>query len=133
MNIPRKIRVLCFPANKNKHSNPYNHILYSGMANDIDVIEFSLINLFFSKFDLIHIHWPEHYLNSNYLPKAFVFSFLFILGLVLSRIKNRKIVWTIHNLKPHNVRYPILNKLFWLIYLKLVSAVISLSVENEKL
>jgi glycosyltransferase involved in cell wall biosynthesis len=128
------VKVLAFPAFKNKSSNPYNYLLYSGIENEgVEVHEFSFKRCLSLNYDLIHIHWPELYLNSNYMIKAFIYSFMLVFCLYFSKIFGKKIVWTIHNLKPHNVKYKGLNKLFWPCYLRLVDGVISLSKANEKL
>jgi beta-1,4-mannosyltransferase len=128
------IKVLAFPAYKNKDSNPYNYLLYSGIEKQgVDVKEFSFKRSLFLKYDLIHIHWPEFYLNSHYLLKAFLYTSMFIFCLMFSKVFGKKIIWTAHNLKAHSIRYPRLSKYFWATYLRLVDGVISLSKANEKL
>lgn len=130
-----KIKVLAFPKYKNRKSNPYNSLLYSGFdkMDDIYVDEFSLYKLFIKKYDVVHIHWPESYLNSKYFIKAFLCSFMLLIGLVIKKLKGAKVLWTIHNLSPHEVKYKTTNHLFWRVYLKLVDGAISLSKENEKI
>lgn len=128
------IKVLAFPAFSNKESNPYNYLLYTGIEKqDVDVKEFSFKRCLSLNYDLIHIHWPEFFLNSHYILKACVYSFVFLFCLFYSRIFGKKIVWTVHNLKPHNVKYRRLNKIFWSCFTPLVDGVISLSKANEKL
>jgi glycosyltransferase involved in cell wall biosynthesis len=128
------VKVLAFPAFKNKSSNPYNYLLYSGIEEEgVDVQEFSFKRCLTLNYDLIHIHWPELYLNSNYVFKAFIYSMMFVFCLFFSKLFGKKVVWTIHNLKPHNIKYKFLNKLFWPCYLPLVDGVISLSKANEEL
>jgi glycosyltransferase involved in cell wall biosynthesis len=128
------IKILAFPAYKNKDSNPYNYLLYSGIEKQgVDVKEFSFKRSLSLNYDLIHIHWPELYLNSHYLLKAYLYTFMFIFCLMFSKVFGKKIIWTAHNLKAHNVRYPKLSKVFWAAYLPLVDGVISLSKANEKL
>lgn len=130
----RKIRVMAFPAYKNKDSNPYNYLLYSEMEKlDVEVKEFSLLAGLRLNYDIIHIHWPERYLNSNYLMKAWFFSIIFIFVLLWNRIFNKKIVWTVHNLKPHSVKYPVINYFFWPVFSKMVDGFISLSNANIEL
>jgi len=127
------VKVLAFPAFKNKGSNPYNYLLYSGMKKyDVDVREFTFKGCLGLDYDLIHVHWPEIFLNSNYIIKAISYSFLFLFCLIFSRLCGKKIVWTVHNLKPHKVKYKALNKVFWWPYKSLVNAIISLSSANER-
>lgn len=128
------IKVLAFPAFKNKSSNPYNSLLYTGIIDQgVEVKEFSFKQCLMLDYDLIHIHWPELYLNSHYIAKAFLFSLIFLFCLLFSKMFGKKTVWTIHNLKPHNIKYKWLNKWFWSAYLPLVDGVVSLSKANEKL
>lgn len=124
------MKVLAFPAFKNKKSNPYNYLLYTGMKG-VDVSEFSFGKALRFNYDIIHIHWPEWYLNSNYLIKAVSYSFLLITVLLLAKFMGKKVIWTVHNLKPHEIKYKLLSKIYWCVYPRLVDGIISLSHANE--
>ncbi|MDC9514542.1 glycosyltransferase [Pseudoalteromonas sp. CST5] len=124
------MKVLAFPAFKNKKSNPYNYLLYTGMKG-ADVSEFSFSEALKLNYDVIHIHWPEWYLNSNFLIKAFFYSFTLIFVLSYAKLFGKKIIWTVHNLKPHKVKYKVLNRVFWKLYIPLVDGIVSLSNTNE--
>ncbi len=120
------------PAFKNEHSNPYNYLLYRSVEDaNVEVKEFSFSNAIKLDYDLIHIHWPEFFLNSNYVLKALVYSSFMLLCLVWAKLFGKKIVWTVHNLKPHSVIYPKISKMYWAIFLRLVDGVVSLSKANE--
>jgi glycosyltransferase involved in cell wall biosynthesis len=82
-------------------------------------------------YDIIHIHWPEIYLSSNYFVKAFLGSFLLLASFVYAKLCGKKIIWTVHNLKPHKVLYPRLNSIFWWSFYNIVDGVVSLSKSNE--
>lgn len=128
------MRILAFPYKKNKDSNPYNYLLYKAIEEseaDIQITEFKLFKCFGLKYDIIHIHWPELYLNSNYYLKALLFTLTFLLGLCWAKLWGKKIVWTIHNLAPHNIKYKLINKVFWSVYFRLVDGCISLSEANK--
>lgn len=128
------IKILAFPAFKNKNSNPYNYLLYSGIeTHDVEVREFSFISCLRLNYDVIHIHWPELYLNSHYFLKALINSSVLLLCLGFAKICGKKIIWTVHNLQPHQIRYRRLNRIFWSLYLHLVDGIISLSRCNEEL
>ena len=130
----KTIFVTSFPAFKNEKSNPYNQLLFSEVEKlDVKVQEFRLFSFVFEKADILHVHWPEFYLNSNYKAKAFFYSLMFIFSIFVKKIMGTKIVWTVHNLEPHKIQYPFLNKLFWWVYLRQVDGVCSLSHANEKL
>lgn len=55
--------------------------------------------------DIVHIHWMHHaYQNRN--PLIFIVkSFIFILTMMYLKLRNIQLVWTIHNLYPHNAKY----------------------------
>lgn len=128
------VRVLAFPAYSNKKSNPYNYMLYNEIEKyGCKVGEFSFKQALLLKYDLIHIHWPEIYLNSNYRLKAFFGSIAFLFVLFIAKLARKKIVWTVHNLKPHNVKYRLMNSIFWFFYIKMVDGIISLSKANESI
>lgn len=128
------LRVLSMPAYKNVGSNPYNYILSKAVSDQsVEIREYSLLEAFLLRFDIIHVHWPEWYLNSHYYLKALSYSVIFVISLMWCRLFGKKIVWTIHNLAPHKVKYPFLNKWFWKVYLRQVDGTISLSHANQKL
>ena len=129
----RPLRVMAFPAFSRK-SNPYNALLYNAVQKEgVDVVEFSFKNAFLSKADIVHVHWPEFFLNSHYRIKALLFSIMLLLSLGVQKLKGAKLVWTLHNLKPHVIRYPVLSGLFWWIYKRMVDGVLSLSQANLKI
>ena len=126
------IKVLAFPAFKNKKVNPYNYLLYNNMEkNNVVVEEFSFRKCFMLNYDVIHIHWPEIYLSSNYFVKAFLGSLLLIASFFYAKLLGKKIIWTVHNLKPHKILYPRLNTIFWWSFYNVVDGVVSLSKSNE--
>ncbi len=62
-------------------------------------------------YDIFHIHWIEHLFmvpRTWQRRKGFVSV---LLALLLARLLNRKIVYTVHNLNHHEGRSPILNRI----------------------
>lgn len=53
------------------------------------------------KFDVLHLHWAHPYLLAGNKFKTFLKSFFFILQLLILKIMNIKVVWTIHNIISH--------------------------------
>ncbi len=56
--------------------------------------------------DIVHIHWIHHaYQNRN--PLLFIAkSFILVLTMLYLKLRNVQLVWTIHNLYPHSVKHP---------------------------
>jgi len=132
----KRLKVLAFPKSKNYKSNPYNKLLYDDMnkISEFEVDEFSIKNLLTKKYNVIHIHWPEYFLNSHYVLKAFLYNIIFLLGgLYLQRKLGCKVVWTVHNIVPHEIKYKSLSNIFWRYFPRLVDGAISLSKENQKI
>lgn len=97
-------KIIAFPKSK----IPYNVSLYEAISKkNITVIEgiFSgrwlLSNL--NKGDIAHIHWPSFFYNGDNAKIITIVNFIrFIFLLLLIRLKGAAIVWTAHNLYPHD-------------------------------
>ena len=122
------VRVLAWPAFKNKKQNPYNWLLYSHMSReDASVEEFSVKKLLFETYDVLHIHWPEWQISHE----SFILSSLRFIRLLLildiARFKKTRIVWTVHNLADHEKYHKKLAARFWISLIKRLDGFISLS------
>jgi beta-1,4-mannosyltransferase len=120
--------VLAQPAFNNRHFNPYNWLLYTGMQKlGIPVAEFSPRQLFHKPHQVWHLHWPELVLNDQNGLKAFIKAQILLLQLRYAKIRGTKIVWTVHNLGSHNRFHPRLEHWFWNAFTHQLDAYISLS------
>ena len=52
------------------------------------------------KFDILHLHFPEHLVTERSLQSALVAGPLFLAYVVAIRMAGKKLVWTIHELAP---------------------------------
>lgn len=126
------MKILAFPAFRNRDSNPYNYLLNSALEGvGVKVGEFTSLQALVDDYDLIHIHWPEWYLNNPSWLKAFVNNLVFLFALTVAKVRGKKIAWTIHNLRPHAIKHPVLNRLFWPRFKRLVDVTLSLSEANK--
>ena len=122
------VRVIAQPAFKNAASNPYNASLYSVIQEQgVEVAEFSKASVMSSHWDVWHMHWPQWLLKkkSAYRLGRSVRKQLALIDRV--RARGTKVVWTIHNLQPHEQKYPFLEQRFWVGFARRTDAVISLS------
>lgn len=122
------MKVIAWPAFSTKKTNPYNWLLYSRMITEEGVVvqEFGVRNIVFKNYDIWHLHWPERYFNEKgvwLLPKVFS---LFALILV-AKLKGIRLVYTVHNLRSHEDKYPVLENCFWSLFLRSMNGCISLS------
>ena len=103
------MKVIAWPAFKTRYKNPCNWLLYSHMPETVTVTEFSSKRLLLERFDIFHLHWPVETLVRH--PNrwvAWLRVLLFWLLLRLSKWRGTKIIWTIHDEKPHVVLHPLL-------------------------
>jgi beta-1,4-mannosyltransferase len=120
------VRILAWPAFKNRHEQPYNWLLNTHLTKlGVEVKEFSIRNLFLSRPHIWHLHWPDAWLNTSNIIEAY-FKALTLLGLVYaSRFLGTKVIWTIHNLRSHEFYHPRLERRFWQAFTKRLDGVIS--------
>jgi beta-1,4-mannosyltransferase len=102
-------------------ANRYGALWLESMARGIEVRPLKLgRTLRPARGDVVHLHWPDHYYPSRWLPIA-VFRLLRILGwLVLLRLHGAKIVVTVHNVAAHDKPEDRLDRAFWKLLPRLV-------------
>lgn len=101
------MKVIAWPAFKTRYQNPYTWLLYSHLPKSASVREFSPKRLLSEKFDIFHLHWPvETIVRHPNLWVARARVLMFWLLIKLSKWRGTKIVWTIHDEKPHVVLHP---------------------------
>lgn len=101
------MRIAAWPAFENREVNPYNWLLYTALkANQgVEVIEARLLLKKPRRVDILHLHWPESPLNRDVL--GFLKGTAFLIYLVfLTKLWGGKVVWTVHNTRPHEGRMP---------------------------
>ncbi|HBB30735.1 MAG TPA: group 1 glycosyl transferase [Cyanobacteria bacterium UBA8803] len=103
------MKIIAWPAYRNKHENPYTYLLYWHMRQyGILVEEASGSNLLHQYYDIFHVHWPIEftlkYHNHN-LFTALVRS-ISLLGLIdWMRARGTRVVWTFHDEQPRDIPY----------------------------
>jgi beta-1,4-mannosyltransferase len=104
-------------------NNPYQELLVRGLAQEGVAVEFPegyrrilpitrAVMDCRHKPDVIHLHWLSRYARGVSLLTAFLYRAQVLLDLSLARMLGPRLVWTIHNLKPHESRWPRLDR--WL-------------------
>ncbi|MCE0485016.1 MAG: glycosyltransferase family 4 protein [Methylacidiphilales bacterium] len=122
---------MAFPAYANRQSNPFNSLLYGPMEQrGIEVVEYAPRQMFWERADIVHVHWPETSINMPSGRKALWHGAKTLLLLGLTRLRGARLIWTAHNLRSHENRHPILEKLFWWVFDQQIDGIISLSRAN---
>lgn len=132
--MKNNLTVMALPATENKADNPYNYILYSGLQKlNVKVKGYSLKRLLNpAGYDVLHYHWPENFVGAASKRAAYQGFAVFCLKLLYAKLWGKKIVWTVHNLAPHENRHPKLMKRFYAFLYKRVDGFISLTGAGAK-
>lgn len=127
----RLLRVMASPFLE--PDNPYTLLLYQNMQG-AEVVQFNGWILREDHFDIAHIHWPEHifWQNGGFFS-IFRTALHFIRNIHLGRKRGMKLVWTVHNLRPHEFgwREALIWPWFFPLFLRHVDGIISLSGVGE--
>lgn len=122
------LRVIAWPAFENHVLNPYNALLYAKLAElGARIEDFSPRRLIFGRHDIWHLHWPESILSTPQRWKAIPLAFVLRLLLRVARLKETKIVWTVHNLRSHEGYYPYVEASLWQALLEHLDGYIALT------
>ena len=98
-----KEKVIIFPSKKEK-SNRYLNNLYNTVKNKYDVLghdEVKLLKIF--KAQIYHFNWIEGSTKNKYLSIKLDYLKKYIFINIL-KLLNKKIIWTVHNNFPHEVK-----------------------------
>jgi glycosyltransferase involved in cell wall biosynthesis len=128
------MRILAAPAFRNRGLNPYNAALYSALAKrGVEVAEFSRLNVFLGRWDIVHLHWPDLLLHGAKASSTGLHLLYFLLRVFYARVAGARVFWTVHNLRAHASKYPLLEKCLWRWFLPMVDASIHLSESGRTL
>ncbi|MDD9148214.1 glycosyltransferase [Sporolactobacillus sp. CQH2019] len=104
------IRVWMHP--KFNPTNKYNDLLSRSLENEgVEVREFSFKKIAkMKRGDVVHFHWIDSYYQKNNRWSMLVKSKIFFSFLYILKLRGIKLVWTVHNLYPHDYKWPGLEK-----------------------
>ncbi|SFG96271.1 glycosyltransferase [Sporolactobacillus nakayamae] len=93
--------------------NKYNELLSNAIEREgIRVKDFSKNNIWKIKSkDIVHFHWIAGYYQSNNRISMLIRSLKLLLFLNLLRLRGIKIVWTVHNVYPHEYKWKNIEKI----------------------
>lgn len=124
MTVP-SVRVLVSPPWRTRQRNPYAALLYSaleelGVAVD-DGPPGRRVH------DVWHVHWPESVLQRRPMTSAAAGAAGLLARLRAARRAGTRIIWTVHNLAPHERGEDPVTRAFLSLFTRHVDGVISLS------
>jgi len=85
-------------------TNPYLTQLYAALPPDVDVRYFSMGAALLSRYDVLHLHWPEYLLRHRSRAGTWAKQLAVMLLIARLRLAGTPVVRTLHNLQPHETR-----------------------------
>ena len=132
MNSP-PLRILASPYLEWSDSNPVLALLYEAMEmQNVQITAFSTRKLWQGTWNVWHLHWPELLVTGPQIRAPIKKLLKFYVQLKIARVKRTKIFWTAHNLRRHERDHPLLEWLFWRIFLFNLDGIICLSESGRK-
>lgn len=128
-----KIQVLMMP--DYRQDNPYQELLANSLKGEGMEVNFPqgyrrvfpiyrAIMTQVEPIDILHLHWLNLYLKGqSWLVKCF-YSVKFLLEIWLIHQTGKKIIWTVHNVIPHNTKFPRLERWTRRWFVKMVNQII---------
>jgi beta-1,4-mannosyltransferase len=107
------LRVAAFPAPAG--TNPYGRLLQAELARlDVELVEAATLDARWVRgpgatLDAIHLHWLEYLYGGDTL-RAHRRAVRLVRALHAARGAGVRVVWTVHNLRPHEARRPWLDR-----------------------
>jgi len=121
------MRVLTSPPWHAPRRNPYNHLLYTHLSTrGAAVDDTTSRRAAIGSYDVWHLHWPEDVLKGH-ARRAVARTSKLLALLAAARARGTKVVWTIHNLGPHEPGDQRLARVFWAVFPRQVDGAIALT------
>ncbi|MBB1507798.1 hypothetical protein H5203_20315 [Pseudoalteromonas sp. SG41-1] len=115
------IKVRMWPLDLGSKSNSFISLI---LVKKIIYSPHNLVNFFNFNFNIFHMHWPETYLNIKNPLKRYTFTLLIIIYISFIKILGKKVVWTVHNLKPHENYNERISRIFYKVIASLCDSLI---------
>lgn len=125
MDSRRPLRVLVFPKDG---GNPFLRKFSAALeVRGAQIDDFSFRRALIGHYDVLHLHWPDsHLLSRSWWRALGKHARLAALG-VLLRLRGTRIIWMLHNLKPHEKNHWLSRHLFALWFPRICTGVIALT------
>ncbi len=125
--------MLAWPGLGARAKNPYTWLLCSHLAAlGVRVRDFTPARALRGGYDVLHLHWPEKALNAESLLGRVAGAVAALAMIEAAHLHGARVVWTVHNARPHESRHPRLEKRFWAAVVRRVDAVIHPSLAGQE-
>lgn len=97
----RPITVLHSMAGPDGEVTRYADHMAAVETRDLNVLFFSWRRALLGRYDIFHVHWPEYLARASHGTRGWVKRAAVRLLVLRLRLKRTPVVWTMHNLDPH--------------------------------
>lgn len=126
------MRVFAYPAFANKHLNPYNALLYDSVKPLVDeVVEFRPRRWLRGPIDILHLHWPDLVVRGSNALTSLARASAILMRLAECRARGARVVWTVHNIAPHDIHHAWLEAGFRSAFVRLLDGLTFLSAASR--
>jgi len=104
----------------------YTDLLYTAIVDrGVDVETATVRRLVRERFDIVHIHWPEWQLRATPYVRMVARSTTWLAALTIARRRGARLIWTVHNVDPHETTPPRFSQLYWRVLTRLIDGLLS--------
>jgi beta-1,4-mannosyltransferase len=121
------MRVLAVPEASDLNGNPYVALLYDALRANGVVIDHVSGRRLLSRPDVVHVQWPERLVRTNHARTLVHDAGKLLLLIAAARLRGTILVWTAHNLQPHERHHQRLMDAFMALFVSQVDLVIGLT------
>lgn len=122
-----RMRVLASPASTAPNANPFIALLNGELRARGLVIEQFSRRALLSRPDIVHVHWPEQLVRTDRARNLLADAATHLVLIAVARRRGSAVIWTAHNLQPHEREHPRLMGAFLALFAVLVDVVIPLT------
>jgi beta-1,4-mannosyltransferase len=83
---------------------PFNTLLFEALSSHVPVRHFSWRGAMLGRYDVLHLHWPEHLTERRGALRTAARRMGYLLLLIRIRLGHAVLVRTVHNIAPHEAR-----------------------------
>ena len=121
------MRIAADPAFSNRALNPYNSLLYENLRLLGVEVQEGLWHRQLLSTKVFHCHWPEAFLHRPTALRCAASGLKLCAQVLVCQLFGIRIVWTMHNLKPHEQRRPRASRWFYRLFPKVCAGLVFLS------
>lgn len=104
--MKKNVTILGNPLPIKGKGNPYVELLYEGLRREgMEFLPNTPSNVLKSR-SIYHVNWPDQILYADSLLVSMGLAVKFWTKLCIAKLRGSKVVWTVHNLMPHDRHLP---------------------------